>query len=293
MLISPTLAMSADVRKTVTGFADGRRIDHRVYCIAVLLVALSVVGLAQSRSANVAGVVSGSGRPLSGVHVRLSSERASGPVREAVTDASARFRFAGLAWGFYTLDFAADGWQGRQIRIELRPDSTLYVNAALSATGGEKAPHGLAVNEDVWVGTNFTNFQMKELPNGRNIWSLLQNQEPSTVTNRLEIGGTETAVPALFSAFGASWTENQYRLNGMDVTDPYIPGLPLINPDFDALAEFQVITASKPAVAQASGESLELASPLAPKKLHGEAQMFAAGGALQSNNMDARLQNFD
>ncbi len=286
--------MLADVRKTVTGFADGRRTDHRaVYCIAVLLVALSAIGLAQSRSANVAGVVSGSGRPLSGVHVRLSSERASGPVREAVTDASARFRFAGLAWGFYTLDFAADGWQGRQIRIELRPDSTLYVNAALSATGGEKAPHGLAVNEDVWVGTNFTNFQMKELPNGRNIWSLLQNQEPSTVTNRLEIGGTETAVPALFSAFGASWTENQYRLNGMDVTDPYIPGLPLINPDFDALAEFQVITASKPAVAQASGESLELASPQPPEKLHGGAQMFASGGALQSNNMDARLQNFD
>jgi hypothetical protein len=109
----------------------------------------------------------------------------------------------------------------------------------------------------------------------------------------MEIGGTETAVPALFSALGTSWTENQYRLNGLDVTDPYIPGLPLINPDFDTLAEFQVITASKPAGVQGSGESLTLASPLPPEKLHGGVQMFASGGALQSNNVDARLQNVD
>ena len=54
-------------------------------------------------------------------------------------------------------------------------------------------------------------------------------------------------MPALFSAFGASWTENQFRWNGLDVTDPYQPGLSDINPGIHALSEYRVITASKPA----------------------------------------------
>jgi Carboxypeptidase regulatory-like domain len=260
----------------------------------VLLFGLSAASPAQSGTSDIHGTLLGSGVALRDAHVRLLRGDASQAMRETVTDANGRFRFAGLTWGSYTVDFAAKGWRSRQIRVELRPDSTLYVSATLLAAGGEQTSHRRQiVDEDVWFGTNFTNFQIKQLPNGRNIWSLLQNQEPSTVTNRLEIAGTETSVPALFSAFGASWTENQYRLNGLDVTDPYVPGLPLTNPDFDALAEFQVITASKPAVSQGSGESVALASPLPPEKLHGGAQFFASGSALQSDNMDARLRNFD
>jgi hypothetical protein len=286
--------MLLDIGKIAVIFAKCLRVQqYPVSWTTILFFALSATGPAESPSSNVDGVVSGSGKALPAVHVRLLRDDGSQSVRAATTDTNGRFQFAGLTWGSYTLDFAADGWQSRQIRIELRPDSTLSVNPIL-VVGSEQPPPRIRVTDgDVWFGTNFTNFQMKQLPNGRNIWSLLQNQEPSTITNRLEIGGTETAVPALFSALGASWTENQYRLNGLDVTDPYIPGLPLINPDFDALAGFQVITGSKPAAAQASGESLALASPLPPEKLHGGAQFFASGGALQSNNVDARLKNLD
>jgi hypothetical protein len=261
---------------------------------SILLAALSSTCLAQSHSGNVYGMVMGAGTPLQDVQVRLLRDNMSQGIGETVTDAKGHFRFGALPWGAYSLDFSADGWQSKRVRIRLRPSSTLSVNITLRAAGTDQAvPRSETVYEDVWFGTNFTNFQFKQLPNGRNIWSLLQDQEPSTVTNRMEAGGTEAAVPVLFSAFGASWTENQYRLNGLDVTDPYIPGLPLINPDFDALSEFQVITASKPAASQASGESLALASPQPPEGLHGAAQMFFSGGALQSNNMDARLQNFD
>ncbi len=211
-----------------------------------------------------------------------------------MTNASGRFRFAGLAWGTYTLDFAADGWQSKRILIEVRSDSTLYVSAALSPQASDQPPPPVSVvDEDVWFGSQFNNFAVKQLPNGRNIWSLLQGQEPSTVTNRIEIGGTEAAVPALFSAFGASWTENQYQFNGLDVTNPYVPGLPLINPGIDALSEFQVVTASKPAGSQASGENLTLAAPEPGGALHGGVWLFGSGGALQSDNMNARLQEFD
>ncbi len=168
-------------------------------------MSLSVASLAQSRSSKVYGVVLGSDHPLAFAHVRLSRDHTSQPLQEAVTDANGRFRFVGLTWGSYTLDLSASGWQSRQARIEIRPDSTVRLNITLAAAGGEASPpRPQIIDEDVWYGTNFTDFSIKTLPNGRNIWSLLQGQEPSTVTNRFEIGGTETAVPALFSAFGAS-----------------------------------------------------------------------------------------
>jgi hypothetical protein len=149
------------------------------------------------------------------------------------------------------------------------------------------------LQEAVWFGTQFDGLDIERLPNGRNIWSLLQTQEPSTITNRFDVAGTHPAMPALFSALGASWTENQYLFNGLDVTDPYVTGLPLINPGVDSLSQFQVVVASKPAEFTASGENLSLASPQAVPVWHGGLWLFGSGGALQSNNVNARLHNFD
>ena len=181
--------MLQDAQKPAKMFAQAPLGMHCSACwSAILLVALSAVALAQSRSGNLYGVVKGSGRALADVRVRLSREDSSQPVAETVTDASGRFRFAGLTWGSYTLDLAADGWQSRRILIEVRSDSTLYVRTTLSPLVSDQAPAPVeVVDEDVWFGTQFSDLAIQQLPNGRNIWSLLQGQEPSTVTNRFEI----------------------------------------------------------------------------------------------------------
>lgn len=265
-----------------------------IACWTAFLVIAAASSVAQDGRGNLLGLVSSSRGPLRSVEVRLHRRNGTQSIRKTVTDADGQFQLFGLPWGAYDLEFSAEGWQKRSLSIELRPGSTLDVNAELSpASSDQPQPRSRIVDEDIWFGTNFTKFNLQQLPNGRNIWSLLQTQEPSTVTNRFEIGGTQTAVPALFSAFGASWTENQFRWNGLDVTDPYQPGLPDINPGIDALSEYKVITASKPAPSQGSGESLALAPPVAGEGWHGAAQMYVSGSALQSNNMDTRLRNLN
>jgi hypothetical protein len=115
-----------------------------------------------------------------------------------VTDAGGRFRFVGLTWGTYNLDLTEIGWQSRRIRIDVRSGTTLYVDATLSPQANDQAQAAVNVtDEDVWIGTQFDHFSVQHLSNGRNIWSLLQGQEPSTVTNRQV--GRWAAVPALFS----------------------------------------------------------------------------------------------
>ena len=211
-------------------------------------------------------------------------------VRETTTDTNGHFRFAGLIWGAYALDLSAPGWQSNRSEFELRSNTTLFVTTALSPANSEQSAHNKLVGEDVWFGSQFGDLAIHKLPNGRDIWSILQNLEPSTATNRFEIAGLETATPALFGALGASWTENEYLFNGLNVTDPYLPGLPLINPGIDALSEFQAVTASKPALFQGSGEEISLASPRSDGSLHGGVWLFGSGGPLQSDNMEERLR---
>ena len=244
-------------------------------------------------SGDLSGTVSEADKPVPKISIRIAREN-SRFVRNATTDAKGDFRFAGLPPGVYTLEFSSDGNARGHTRIEVRAASTVHLDIALaSATTETKRLRTRLLSENVWYGTDFGKLNLDALPNGRNIWSLLENFEPSTVTNRFNIGGTEPGVPALFSAFGASWTENQYRFNGFDVTDPYQPGLPNINPGVDTLSEFLAVTGSKPAWARQSGESLELASPAPRGPLHGEAALFGSGGILQNDDMNARLRKFD
>ena len=102
---------------------------------AILLIALSTASLAQSRSGSLYGIVKASGRELADVHVRLSRDESSEFVAETVTDANGRFRFVGITWGLYRLDLGANGWQSRQLLVEVRSGSTAYVRATLSPMG--------------------------------------------------------------------------------------------------------------------------------------------------------------
>jgi hypothetical protein len=181
----------------------------------------------------------------------------------------------------------------------LRAVTTLLLALCSGSICNAQSPSGIpsgagrkSDDELLW-GTTFTDASLETLPNMRNLWSLLQSQDPSTVTNRLDVGGLETGVPALFGALGASWTENQYRLNGFDVTDPYLPGFPLIDPGLDSLTEFQVIAGAKPATFETSGVTLSLSAARPSEDTHGSAWMYYSSRGLQNDNFNARLAHFN
>jgi hypothetical protein len=258
---------------------------------SIILVAWTTVA-AQTIGANLYGVVQGGGKPLQEARVRLvrSQEPVGGqrePPRETVTDADGHFSFTRVEWGAYVLEASAQDWQQRCVRLDLRSNGTTRVAVKL-----EPATKVRGVDQDVWWGSELGDLAIEKLPNARNIWAILEHQEPSVVVNRVDIDGLETGVPALVSAVGSSWTETEYLLNGFDVTDPYVPGLPDIAPDVDTLAEFQVVTAAKPAPLATSGVDIALATPRGGENLHGALRLFYSPNWLESNNMDARLRNF-
>ena len=263
-----------------------------------LLVLLAHFGFTPSAPAqvapgNVVGVVaSPTGEHVAGALVRLAADDSPAPILTSTTGIGGEFRFVAVPPGVYTLEAALSGWQElRQPGINVRPADTLEIRITLSPASHRSASVLAELNRrNVDWGTTFGEFALRKLPNSGNVWPLLENQEPSTVTNRLDVGGLATGVPALFGALGASWAENQYSLNGLNVTDPYLPGRPLIEPGLNAVSEISVLTAVKPAHFGAAGVNLMLTTPEAGDAFHGSTRGFYSGRSLQSDHRDARLE---
>ncbi|MBZ5514589.1 MAG: carboxypeptidase regulatory-like domain-containing protein [Acidobacteriia bacterium] len=252
-------------------------------------------GLAQVARADVVGVVvSPSGERLAGVQVRLVREGSQALISATPTGVNGGFRFLAIPPGVFTLEATRLGWRElREAHVEIRSGSALDIRIMLSPLSApSRASVAEVRNREVDWGTMFEDSRLRRLPNSGNLWSLVESQAPTTVTNRIDVGGLATGVPALFGALGASWTENQYSLHGFNVTDPYVPGRPLIDPDLDAVSELLVTTGAKPAPFGASGVNLTLSTPPPGAAFHGSTRWFYSDGSLQSHFSDARLARF-
>jgi len=133
--------------------------------------------------------------------------------------------------------------------------------------------------------------QIQELPSAHNVWSLVENQDLSATTNRIDVGGLWGTIPSLFSARGGySWTQNTYQLNGMDVTDPYWTGKPLFYPDYFALRYTQLINAGNPPEALSPGGLFNLYTREPNNSIQGGISFFFLNKILQSSNVSPALE---
>ncbi len=165
--------------------------------VALLLAAICGPCRAQEHSAALAGRVRDRNAPLSQVTVGLHSENSNQVLATTVTANDGSFGFAGLpCGGAFTLAFSRAGWETRRVsHLQLRCNSTVQVRVVLDSAAEpprHRAPPEIT-DESPWWGTQFGQLQLTDLPNARNIWSLLQAQEPATVTDRIDVGGMDAA----------------------------------------------------------------------------------------------------
>jgi len=115
---------------------------------------------------------------------------------------------------------------------------------------------------------------------------------PSAIVDRVDEGGLGTGTIPLVGVRGASWAQNEYRLDGINVTDPYDTGKPLLYPGFGSLIEFQVSTAFHSSEVQVPGGSFDLATRSGSREYHGAAEAYYLGEPFESNNLNSRLRGF-
>jgi outer membrane receptor protein involved in Fe transport len=196
-----------------------------------LLLALAAPASAQeSTTGSIGGrVTDQQGLPLPGVNVSVNSERGD---RTAVTDAEGRFFVPFLTPGSYDVRAELAGFRVTeqrdvQVRLGQRAEVPLQlsvggVSETVQVTGGTQVVDTTSTT----AGVNLDSDTLARLPVGRRFSDTLY-----VATGVSSGGGTGRANPSIS---GSSGLENQYIVDGVDIT----------NPGYGALGSYSIVFGS-------------------------------------------------
>jgi hypothetical protein len=254
---------------------------------------------AQTDTAGLIGLVTDpSGATVANSKVRLQN-RATGALRDQTTDSQGIYRFEFLAPGDYNLTVDASGFKqfrDSQVRVPVAQISRLdaqlevgsasdfvEVQAAVSPLNTETATQGTVIGEQkiVQLPLNGRQFvQLALLVPGANLGgrAVQQNAVRQGEVAGLSIGGGRT-------------NNTNFLLDGAANIDPDYSSMNY-SPQIDAIAEFQVQTAS--VSAEYPRASINVATKSGSNQLHGSAFEFLRNNALDTRpfNLPGALPEF-
>jgi hypothetical protein len=212
------------------------------------------------------------------------------------SDASGEFMLVGIPPGVYRLHGEARGFGSQEFgTLFVEAESRIFLELIFvpkdSGLAQQKNP--VVIDETRVEGrTAISLAQIESLPSGRSIWNLIENQDFSATTNRIDVGGMWATTPALFSARGsASWTQNTYLLNGLDITNPYETGLPLAFPDLSSLRATELSNALHSIQFLSPGGQFSFFLQECTSDFHGEFWGFYLDKSMTASNVSASLKN--
>ena len=224
-----------------------RRTTQLFMLMLVGILLLPATGHAQARTGSLRGTVTdASGAVMPGVTVDLTGPALIGGPKTATTDERGQFRFPALEPGTYTLSASLQGFQTvrhENVRVEVgsqfEVDFQLKVAGVTQAVTVVGAPPLIDTSRSAMT-TTVASELVESTPVTRFTFFDFAYMTPGVSTMRFD----NTASKA--SAFGASINENQYQMDGADLTAPQT-GAAWAWPSTDIIEELQVVGLGAPA----------------------------------------------
>jgi hypothetical protein len=113
----------------------------------------------------------------------------------------------------------------------------------------------------------------------------LLSREPSSVTAPLDFTGLADNRLSTVSQRAFSWTDTQFKLQGMDATDSYQPGVPAVLPDVQALEAVVVRSAFAQTTSSSPGTEVGLFLSEPGSSWHGSFSDATTGSGFSSSNL--------
>src|SRR5947199_646883 len=204
---------------------------RRGFSLFVVVLAVSVLtaaqAFAQGGGASTTGSINGkvadtSGAVLPGVTVSASSPNLMG-VQTSVTDGGGNYRFPALPPGTYTVTFELPGFNTlKRENIQIAMGFTATVNvelavASLQETVTVTGDSPVIDTSSTRVQQNFKLEALQEIPNSRDLWSLLA-VTPAVTMDRLDVGGDRAGTQTGYTAYGYSG-QNRVLVEGINTTE--------------------------------------------------------------------------
>jgi hypothetical protein len=192
--------------------------------IVTLTLLISMTAHAQLTSGIVEGTVIGAnGQPSAGVAITATG--GAGLSASVSSDARGRFTMV-LPSGRYRIGEA-----------EVFVAPLRITNITMRITTGITT--GITTRVNLTAGTAIS-AHAPRFPDPFTIQGIILRRDAAIVTNPFDFTGLGDSALPIFSDRAMSWTATEFKLNGMDATDPYQPGRPLLLPDVEAIKDLTV-----------------------------------------------------
>ena len=248
----------------------------------VLLIAAP--GAAQTTTGALQGkVVDTSGALLPGAMVELTGQSQIGGAQTVTTDRSGEFRFQRLSPGDYSIKVSLDGFKtiirdglrvevGRTFDVDFRLDV-----GSINETVTVSAESPLVDTSSTAVTTNYNSEILKNTPITRfSVFDMFQFT-PGVSPSQIEDSNSS-------SAFGSNTNENQYQIDGTNITAP-TNGQMWPFPNTDIVEEFELIGVGAPAeYGNLQGAVFNVVTKSGSNDLRGLMNWFSQYQALTDNN---------
>jgi hypothetical protein len=223
------------------------------------------------------------GKPLPGVTVTVTSPVLVAGQAVGVTDANGVAQFPLLPPGVYAVKLEMSGFRTvTREGIRVAVAQTVLIDEAMTvAAGGEVTVVGRSPTVDVTSAkesVNITREVLQNVPGGRDIWNLLEYKTPGLVTDRIDVGGSESGLQAGFTSKGTVPAQNTQALNGVNVTDPEAIGFADFYYDYDSFEEVQISTAGHPVEVGTPGVYVNMVTRRGTDRLQGQVAGYYQGG---------------
>lgn len=242
----------------------------------IVCVLFAAVAAAQGpNSGAVSGTVTdSSGAALPGVKVTAISPALQGE-ETFVTNEQGNYRFPSLPIGVYKFTYEVSGFATLvrdQITVSLGFAATLNAQMGVASQQQTVVVTGEAPLVDTQnsnVQNNFSTQQLNEIPNGRDMWSVI-GVTPGMAVTTIDVGGSNVGNQTAYSAYGyglGSYTQNRVQVDGVNTTEG--TGSAGFYYDYGSFAEFQISTAANDASMPVPGNLVNAVIKTGGNQFHG------------------------
>ena len=268
--------------------------------VLALSAVLALPGITTSAHAQVmtgeiyGRVTDASGAVLQSVSVTLTSPVLLQP-QVAVTARTGTYRFPLIPIGVYQVKFELPGFktvvkEGIRIEIGLNAQiNTVLEIAKLEERLEVSAASRMVDLKDVGRTNRFTQEALQAIPSARDPWVIIE-QAPGVAMDRQNVGGSASGQQSNFLARGATFAQQSWNLDGVNITDMTATGGSPVYFDFDAFEEMHITVGGSDMTMASPGVAINLVTKSGTDKLRGSARYYVTDDAFQSNNVTDDLR---
>jgi len=236
-----------------------------------LLMGTAATTVAQEETGNIyVKVTDTQGTALPGVTVELTG---MGAPRTMVTNTAGEVRFLGLDPGDFSLRASLEGFSTLEYpTINVRVARNTSIEVQLSQAIGEvitvTSESPLLDERKLATGTSITRVELEKIPTARDPWSVM-NQTPQVLVDRINVGGNQSGQQANFRAPATNRYENDFLVDGVQITDMAATGSSPTYYDFDQFEEMQFSTGGSEITKTSAGVSVNLVTKRGTNEFRG------------------------